>query len=75
MALQGVLTGSMNPRLAPNVAPRAGMTGSIPAARATSMTTGTMIWALAVFEVASETKTAIVVPKTSIAKSLEIGMW
>ena len=64
MALHGVLTGSMKPRLAPNVAPKAGMTGSIPAARAVSMTIGTMICALAVFDVASETSTAIVVPIT-----------
>ena len=39
-------------------APSAGSSGSAPCARASAMTTGTTIFAEAVFEVASETSTA-----------------
>src|ERR1044071_2880764 len=58
MALQGVETGSINPRLAPIVAPSAGSRGSAPCAFAMAMTTGTTMLADAVLEVASDTTTA-----------------
>jgi len=58
--LQGVLTGIMNPRLAAKVAARAGGRGSLPVARASAMTTGTTIVALAVLLVNSLVSTATI---------------
>ena len=54
MALHGVETGSMNPRLAAMVAPRAGSSGPSRAARATEITTGTTMLADAVLDVVYE---------------------
>src|SRR5687767_3405164 len=68
IALQGVETGSMKPRLAAKVAPSAGSSGSTPAARAIDMTTGTTMLAAAVLEVVSESTTATSTADTSIPR-------
>ena len=69
IALHGVDTGSMNPMLAPIVAPSAGARGSAPAAWATEITTGTIMFAEAVFDVTSERAAAITVEPMSSAVS------
>ena len=61
MALQGVLTGIMKPRLDAKVAASAAMTGSVSVARANAITTGTTMFALAVLLVNSLVTTATTV--------------
>src|SRR5205085_18127 len=70
IALQGVETGSMKPRLAPNVAPSAGSSGSTPALCASAITTGTTMFADAVFDVVSDTSTATIVATINMPKLL-----
>jgi len=72
MAFGGVDTGSINPQLAPNVAPIAGGTGLTPAAIERDIITGTTMLAEAVFDVASLTRidmkiAAKVMPQTEVA--------
>src|SRR3990172_4425168 len=61
MALGGVETGSIKPKLAPKVAPKAGGRGDTPADWAMAITTGTTILAEAVLEVVSLIKTAVMI--------------
>ena len=61
MAFGGVETGIMNPMLAPRVAPSTGSMGRTPAACDTAIATGTIMFAAAVFEVASDSTTAVAV--------------
>ena len=57
IAFGGVETGSMNPKLAPSAAPRAGGIGLAPVPWAIAITTGITMLADAVFEEASERRT------------------
>src|SRR5688500_20119148 len=59
----------MKPMLSPIVAPSAGESGSAPAAWATDMTTGTIMFADAVLDVTSESAAAMTVEPTSSAVS------
>ena len=65
MALQGVLTGIMKPRLAANVAARAGTSGSPPVATPKAIATGTTMFALAVLLVNSLVRTATPAARTT----------
>src|SRR5687767_8625803 len=58
MALGAVDTGIMNPILAPSVAPSTGSMGRTPAACDTAIAIGTIMFADAVFEAASDTTIA-----------------
>src|SRR5687768_6114147 len=70
IALHGVDTGSMKPRLAPKGAPSAGSSGSTPELRASATTTGTTMVADAVLLVVSDTSTATTVAAISIPSPL-----
>src|SRR5687767_5731556 len=58
MALGAVETGIMNPMLAPSVAPSTGSIGRTPAACDTAIAIGTIMFADAVFDAASDTTIA-----------------
>ena len=61
MALGGVDTGSINPKLAPKHAPSAGGSGLTPADPARVITTGIIMFADATFEVISLSTIAIAI--------------
>ena len=69
MAFGGVEIGIMKPRLAPSVVAMAGASGSTPDACDTAMTTGTIMFADAVFEVVSDSTIATAVKSTVSAEA------